>query len=731
MPNFIILDHVHKNKKQTIRKRDTRNFDKDRFLADLLENGNLLLTILNKEDSESACKHFIQKFIEKQEIHRPMRDLSKKEKKLLEKPWLTAGILKSISTKRSLFKQFKNEKFRNKTSNTYLKYKTHNDYVNKLKRICFKDHYQSYFKKHFGNSRKAWIGINSLLNRHKNQRNTIYLEENGFISDPKQVANKFNDFFLNIADKLNSKIAKKNNKFQDFLKNPNKSRFCLKETTPDEIVKITNQLDSKKSSDIYNISPDIVKLSNQVVADALCIIFNRCIREGHFPDSLKMAKVMPLHKGDSVLSVANYRPISLLPIFSKIIERLIYNQFIEYINQNKILSELQFGFQKNKSTEQAISAIVSNITDALANKQSSFCIFLDFAKAFDTVNHQILIEKLKYYGVDGPTLALFQSYLTNRTQVVEVNGIESDVGIIKHGVPQGSILGPLLFLLYINDISNSSSILKFFLFADDTTVYYSADPLNANTEHILNSELEKVSCWLAANKLSLNVKKSNFLHFRYGKSQTASPNIKIDNIAVEEKESTKYLGTFIDNKLNWKTQIQYVKSKLSRGIGMISKIRHYVDEACLLKMYHSFFQSHIDYNLLNWSCTNKSFLKPIENKVKKAIRIISFSKTKYDHTAPLFKKHNILPFYDHILLKKALLMWKTAHGYSPPAINQLFTKNLRDELKFVLPKPHNEHDKLLLTYSSITAWNSLNVSLTTITIYSKFKNACKEYLFSK
>ena len=231
-------------------------------------------------------------------------------------------------------------------------------------------------------------------------------------------------------------------------------------------------------------------------------------------------------------------------------------------------------------------------------KNPFFCIFLDFSKAFDTVNHQILIEKLKYYGVDGSTLALllssYLSYLTNRTQVVEVNGVESDVGIIKHGVPQGSILGPLLFLLYINDISNSSDILRFFLFADDTTVYYSADPSSDNTEHILNTELEKVSCWLAANKLSLNVKKSNFLHFKYGNSQIASPNIKIDNIAIEEKESTKYLGTFIDNKLNWKTQIQHVKAKLSRGSGMISKIRHYVDEACLLKMYHSFFQSHVN-----------------------------------------------------------------------------------------------------------------------------------------
>ena len=191
---------------------------------------------------------------------------------------------------------------------------------------------------------------------------------------------------------------------------------------------------------------------------------------------------------------------------------------------------------------------------------------------------------------------------------------------IKHGVPQGSVLGPLLFLLYINDISQSSEILKFFLFADDTTVFYSADPSDPNTEQILNTELEKVSCWLAANKLSLNVKKYNFLHFHHGNSKKNKLEIKINGTKVEEKENTKYLGTFIDNNLTWKTQIQHIKSRLARGIGLISRIRYFVDEACLLKMYHSFVQSHVNYNILNWSCTNKSFLDPIDKKLKKAIK---------------------------------------------------------------------------------------------------------------
>ena len=304
-----------------------------------------------------------------------------RENKISQKPWLTPGLLKSISRKRMLFKKFKNDKFKNKNSDVYKEYKTCTDTINKLKRTSKRIHLNEYFTKHMNNSKKTWIGINSLLNRHKKQQGTIFLEDKGFISDPHEVANKFNNYFLNVAGKLSEKIPKKNSKFQDYLKNPNKSTFCLKEVEPFDFLKVINKLDTKKSSDIYNISPEDVKLTGISVAQCLTIIFNKCIREGHFPSALKGAKVIPLHKGDSVLSVSNYRPISLLPIFSKLFERLIYDQLIEFINENKILDELQFGFQKNKSTEHAISSIINDISTASFQKKSSYCIFLDFAKA--------------------------------------------------------------------------------------------------------------------------------------------------------------------------------------------------------------------------------------------------------------------------------------------------------------------------------------------------------------
>ena len=423
--------------------------------------------------------------------------------------------------------------------------------------------------------------------------------------------------------------------------------------------------------------------------------------------------------------------VSLLPIFSKNFERLIYNRLIEFINENKILSELQFGFQKNKSTEHAVTSIVSAIDQAKSDKESSYCIFLDFAKAFDTVNHEILISKLDHYGISGLSNNLFKSYLSNRTQQTEINGTLSEVGTIRHGVPQGSVLGPLLFLLYINDISESSKILKFYLFADDTTVFYS-DKTNPDTENLLNQELSKVSDWLSANKLSLNVKKSNFLHFRHGhsKKQNQKINLELNGSKVEEKEVAKYLGVLIDNKLSWKSHIEHVKTKLSRGNGMISKIRYYVNDQCLLNLYYAFIQSHINYNLLNWTATYPSLIKPINLKVKAAVRLISF-KNKFEHTNRLFINKEILPFYDLINYKQGNFLWKISNGYITSPLSNVFIINSYNKHRFNLPNPSNTLDKYKVVYSCVKYWNSIPMHIRKATTLNNFNLKHKKYLMTR
>ena len=502
--------------------------------------------------------------------------------------------------------------------------------------------------------KKTWSEINKILSRKGNKQNGYILSDNGkFITDQKQVANKFNHFFTNVAENLSKSIKKGNTKYQDYLKNPNESSLFLKGTTPHELNLILQQMDSKKSIDIYGISTKCIKLAGPDVIEVLSSIFNRSILEGIFPNALKLAKIIPIHKGVSQFETSNYRPIFLLPIVSKIFEKLIFNRLNDFLSKHKILSPNQFGFQKNNSTEFAVNAILTKITNAFENKETAYTVFLDFAKAFDTVNSNILISKMEHYGIRGVCLNLFKNYLANRQQCTEINGTISDIEITKCGVPQGSILGPILFLIYINDIVNSSKLLKFYLFADDTTLFYSSKN-KAGTEDIVNREIGKVTNWLISNKLSLNIKKSCYLTFSLVKRHQHI-NIKINNQPIEEKSYTKYLGVIIDNKLTWKDNIKYINCKLRKGTGILYKIRDFVPRNIMTSLYFSFIQPYVDYNILNWSATNKTNLECIRISLKKAVRIISF-KQRLEHSAPLLQNLEILPL-DHI--QKKLLYVET------------------------------------------------------------------------
>ena len=481
------------------------------------------------------------------------------------------------------------------------------------------------------------------------------MENRNVITNEKEVAYTFNRYFINVADDLTKKLGNTDADIYDYLKDPTTNSFFISPTSREEILDILNEQDPNKAGAFYKISPKYAIDSRFFLSDVLCKLFNKSVDENKFPEYLKLAEVAPVHKGKSKMNHVNYRPISILHIFRKVIEKLMYNRLSSFILKNKILFPMQYGFQEDKSTELAINALLNKVTEALDNKMKSYSVFLDFAKAFDTVNHNILLKKLEYYGIRGSSLEWFESYLTNRKQCVKIGNTHSDTLTVKCGVPQGSILGPLLFLIYINDIVKSSNILQFTLFADDTCIFYSSKP-NLNIENTLNNELMKVSDWLIANKLSLNVNKSSFLTFSSNKKELKL-NLRINKEILNEKDHAKYLGILIDKNLNWKQHINEVKLRLSKGCAILSKIRNFVPKTILRSLYFAFIESNANYCLLNWGTAAKSNLNSIEISLKKAIRIISFRECTY-HANTLFKELKILPFRDVYKLSLSKFMWK-------------------------------------------------------------------------
>ena len=252
---------------------------------------------------------------------------------------------------------------------------------------------------------------------------------------------------------------------------------------------------------------------------------------------------------------------------------------------------INLDFKKTDLTTLAVLDLNTRITKALDSGNYAASVFLDFAKAFDTVNHQILLSKLENYGIRGPAKDWFESYLKNRHQIVKIGDTLSDKMQIVCGVPQGSILGPILFLLYINDIKNSSKILKFFLYADDTSTLLRSKSIQ-ELESIYNKELSYVTDWLNANKLTLNVEKSNLVLFRSTKKTVETLNIKIKGEQIQEKDYTKYLGILIDNKLSWNCHIKHVNLKISKGIGILTKLRRYLSKGVLRTLFYALRNKH-------------------------------------------------------------------------------------------------------------------------------------------
>ena len=421
----------------------------------------------------------------------------------------------------------------------------------------------------------------------------------------------------------------------------------------------------------------------------------------------------------------------------------MYSSVTKFVKDCNILYDQQYGFRSKHSTQHAVLDIVNTILQNMDNGKFSCGVFIDLKKAFDTVNHEILLAKLENYGIRGVINSWFRSYLTDRNQTTEVNNVVSEAETTLCGVPQGSVLGPLLFLLYINDIYKSSSLFAFYLFADDTSIILANNNLK-ELETLVNRELGNVNEWLKANKLSLNIKKSNFVIFLpRQKNMPFIPRIRIfDSVTntyanLEMKDYVKYLGLMIDSNLSWKYHIESICHKISKSIGIIAKIRHYVPRRVLLSVYNSLIVPYLTYGICGWGNCALTFQRKIVTLQKRALRLIYFSKSK-EHAVPFFLKSNCLPLSSIFFRDCSYLLYDINRQIAPVSILNQFvktsqihnyrTRSVSSDSFYV---KFSRTDKMYAFFTRIGAqiWNSIPYSIK-ILKRSSFRKKIKELLLN-
>ena len=675
---------------------------------------------------------------------------SKAASSKISQPWMTQSLKRSCRKKSRLQKKYK--KYPNIVNK--IKYKNYR----KTLRICIlnaeKEYHHSKLINAASDMRKTWNTLNTIINKSVNSSNTITLNiNNTLIHDPKTIVNKFNDFFVHIGSTLASQIPASNKSINDFLPSSNQNSILLHETDKTEVSQIIKKLQNKYSAGLDGIPINIIKFASNFVSEPLSKIINCSLINGIFPQNLKEAKVIPIFKSGDSTALNNYRPISMLNSFSKVFEKVIFLRLTDFLNKHDFFYHKQFGFRQDYSTSSAIIKFHEFITDSIEKNEIPVSIMIDFSKAFDTVDHQVLIKKLYRIGIRGIALSLISNYLTNRIQKVFYKDILSSPLEVTCGVPQGSILGPLLFLIYINDIFRSSSILKFILYADDTTILFSTKSLN-NINTILNAELDKVAEWLKANKLSINVAKTNVIIFNKCQTQSNTLQIFINNLLVNQVNSIKFLGVEINSDLNWKDHIKTITSKIARSLGIIGRIRHKLTSKAAMLLYDTLILSHITYCSIIWGSTYKTSLAKMYNIQKKALKLCYEPKTFFNNkrkctphnhanaakSSSIFKTCNKLSIYSIIKCQTAIFVYKTLNKLSPPCFHSLFksvpfvhshSTRFHENNNLFITQARSNYKKFAISVRGPLLWNSLPPEIKNSDSLSIFKTKIKLHFFTE
>ena len=640
-------------------------------------------------------------------------------KKRSEKPWITQSLKRLMQLKSEYFANFKQGLISRTTNNVF------RNRVNTAITRARKNYYSDSFN-NSSNTGKTWDLIKSLIGNGERKQlvQKLVIGDQTYNSE-MDIADKFNEFFVSIARDLDNDLPSGNISPYFSMSPPPPNSFFLRPVSELDCQNIIKTLKNTKSH-LDTMPVTIFKKITPYIVTPLSKLINMSFSSGTFPSIFKTSIITPVYKSGNSECPSNYRPISTIPYISKIFEKCICVRLVSYFEKFSFFTDVQFGFRRGMSTSDALLKFVDHIFKCLNDKNHHISLLIDFAKAFDTISHNILLGKLERYGIRGPPLQLLKSFITNREQKVRVGKEVSTPRFSHYGIAQGSTLGPILFLIYINDFPKVTSILKTILFADDSNFSFSHNNYE-NMVAIINGELKHIQQWTVANRLTINVEKTKMMLFTNRSISNNPPPVVLGECEISKSDCVTYLGVKVDSNLTFSTHIGHVTGKIAKITGILYKIRENLTMNARLSVYYALAYPYFIYCVLIYCGTYRTHLSELEVQQKRLIRTLC-NLGYNEHTSASFHRFKILKLYDIYRYHLCIYMFKN-RNFS--RFSTTHNRNTRNRNRLIPEFQRLTRSQFSVSFMAPTVFNSLPTSLKELDKIHIFKRKLKQFFIDQ